>query len=475
MSLSIFVIRWGKTCFPLLNFKCRFYAFVFFLCCTLQSQAQKFYIGINPRPLSSYQYSLKYKNYPSGFSRQPAFSQAFPTNSGYHFGYQFDKYQLIELTYFMQDYADFAEFGSGASTTGKKATNLGFRYKNIIFSLPFFGFRHLTTTAPLRRIRLMAHLGGVFQLNQKLVSSWTGDYAFLNIPVNTEGYHTSKPQFLFQTGLDAEVPFFHKNLLLTASYTWYVGVGQKMLTTHYTGMFNGQPVDGYRYTSGGGTNLSIGLRWYLPKDTDTPKSPQLLNAKNFYLGLEYYKFVNNTQGSNPGTANQSAGLIAGYRKGQNIVETGLTPVPSLLFYQTAFPLAGVTSNERRLYLPIRYKRVVSIFKKSQFQNLEWLPSAGLGLHVPVNTSSATSFLLNGNFASDYQIVNNLVLGAELGSSLALNVGSFTLAYEARYLYGFSYTRQLQLFDNNSQPTDYYISSTPTGWMLGVSVRYRFGN
>jgi hypothetical protein len=475
MSLSDFYIYGGRFNLPPIRIKSIFYTLLVFLCVNIQSHSQNFYLGSNKYLVSSQRYHLSYKNYPASFAAtKNSLSVIAGTNFGYHIGYYFNG-QMIELTYTQQLYAYFNEtLGSGIAyfAPPEMASNFGLKYKYSLLSRPvrFLNYRSRTP------FRLMVESGPIFQINRSESSSSTGTFenSTGTIKIISEDFHTDKPQFLFQVGIESEVPLY-KDLFLYAGYSWIFGFGQKMITTHYTGVENGVPVDGYRYSDGGGSNFSAGLRWYLPKDTKTPQTPQLVNKKNFYLGVEYYKFIDANNNPNQyGTYDQSIGLIAGYRKKQNVFETGFTPIPSLLYYWTDLPLAGATSNEKRLYIPVRYKRVVSIMGKDKFQNLEWLPSIGFGLHVPLNTAWASSFFPNGDSASDYQIVNPLVLGAELGSELALNFGGFALAFEARYLYGFSYTRMLQVFDNNAQPTDNFISFTPTGWLLGGSIRYRFG-
>lgn len=476
MSLSDFFNCWGRFNLLPISLKSNFYLLLFFLCFNFQSYSQKFYLGSNQYLVSSQRYHLSYKNYPASFAAtKNSLSEIVPTNFGYHIGYDFGGKQMIELTYTQQLYAYFVEsLGSSIAwfAPSEMASNFGLKYKYSLVRKPIRLYNYKSKNP----FSLMVSSGGIFQVNKNQRASSTGNFenSTGTIKITSEDFHTNKPQFLFQVGIETQVPLY-RDLFLTGGYSWIFGFGQKMITTHYTGVENGVPVDGYRYSNGGGTNLSIGLRWYLPKDTKTSQSPQLINRKNFYLGVEYYKFINID--NDPviyGTSDQSIGLIAGYRKKQNVFEIGFTPIPSLLSYQTDLPLAGATSNERRLYIPMRYKRVVSIYGRDKFQNLEWLPSVGFGLHVPLNVTWASSYFPNGDLASDYQKVNNLVFGSELGSEFTLNFGAFALSFEARYMYAFSYTRMLQVFDSNAQPTDNYISSTPTGWLLGSSIRYRFG-
>lgn len=476
MSLNDFLNYGGRLNRPPIILKSISCTLLFFFWFNIQSNSQKFYLGSNKFLVSSQRYHLSYKNYPASFAAtKNSLSETVPTNFGYHIGYAFGGKQMIELAYTQQLYAYFTEtLGSGIPyiAPSEMASNFGLKYKYSLLSKPV-RFLNYKSKYPFS---LIASLGGIFQINKSQSASSTGTFenSIGTIKITSEDFHTNKPQFLFQVGIESQLPLY-RDFFLTAGYSWILGFGQKMITTHYTGVENGVPVDGHRYSDGGGSNFSIGLRWYLPKDTKTPQSPQLSNKKNFYLGVEYYKFITtNNNIVEYGTSDQSIGLIAGYRKKQNVFETGLTPIPSLLYYWTDLPLAGATSNERRLYIPMRYKRVISILGKNKFQNLEWLPSVGFGLHVPVNVTWASSFFPNGDLASDYQVVNNLVLGTELGSEVALDIGGFAFAFEARYLYGFSYTRMLQVFDSNAQPTDNFISSTPTGWLLGGSIRYRFG-
>ncbi|MFM7487003.1 MAG: hypothetical protein ACKO13_08785 [Cytophagales bacterium] len=404
-------------------------------------------------------------------------SDRWVTNSGYHVGYQFKKKQFFEVSYSEQDYVFFRDFLEspviGGASEGN-AINIGARYKYNFFSMPLSVLAYRSKSP----FSLMAFAGCVFQFNKSQVGSFNGSYLDFttNEVILKTNSHTEAPQFLLQAGLEAEFPLY-KDVFLTASYTWYFGVGQKMMTTHYTGVSNGMPLDGYRYSDGGGQSFSLGLRWYLPGGTNIPTPNSLTVGRNFYLGAEYFIFLNANSDPNvsrAGKENNSVGLLAGYRKSNHIFETGITPLPSSLGYQTDFPLAGATVNERRWYLPLRYKRGFCIFKKGQSQNLEFLPSAGMGVHLPILITTASSYFPDGSLASDHQKVNNLVVGAELGAELAINAKGLTFALQARYLHGFSNTRQLQLFDNNAQPTANFVSSTPTGWLHGVAVRYRLG-
>lgn len=487
MSVIFFSIEKGRVS-SLFYF--RFTIFLAFLlaCFSVKIEAQKFYIGTNnfglsPRPIDSfvtsfYQYNFRYENYPAMFTARSSISPFMPSNHGIHFGYQFKKRQFIEISYNYQFYPEYADFVGSSFAYGysdKKSINIGGRYKYNFFSMPL-SILNYRAKSPFR---LMAFLGGAFQLNSDMEGA-DGKKAYVgqNFMINVQHVHTTKPQFLLHTGLEAEIPLIGKGLVITVGYSWHFSFGHQYVTTHYTGQDNGLPVDGYRYLDGGGRNFSIGLRWYLPGGTDIPQPPALRNGKNFYVGVEYFRFVNSHYDrSYPGSRDdQSGGLIAGYRKGHHIMETGITPLPSLLRYETGSSslMGGGDSDEKRWYLPLRYKRVVPVFKKGQSQNLEFLPSGGFGLHLPVIQNSSTSYFPDGSLASDHQKVNNLVLGAELGLELALNVSSFTLSLQARYLHGFSNTRQLQVFDSNAQPTGNFISSTPTGWLHGVAVRYRLG-
>jgi len=247
------------------------------------------------------------------------------------------------------------------------------------------------------------------------------------------------------------------------------------LTTTYTDFTNGG-AKGYRHSDGGGTYASMSLRWYLPGSTERPEPASLVSGRKIYLGVEYFQFSNSNRDprASPVGLNESIGIVAGYRKDKNILETGITPLPSLLGYQTDLPLGGASSHERRWYLPLRYKRAIPLFKKGQYQNIEWLPSAGLGVHLPIILTSDTSYFPDGDLASNHQNVNGAVFGAEVGSELAINAGGLALSLQLRYLHGFAPTRQLQVFDNDTMPTNNYISSTPSGWLSGISVRYRLG-
>lgn len=441
-----------------------------------QAEAQRFYIGgLDQFLLSSYQYSLTYQNYPTVFNYRDRLSDGLPTNFTYYLGYQFREKHFVELSYSKQDYAFFKDFKENiflARISEEKAINVGLRYK---FSLLNFPLRVLAFEGKYP-FRLMTTAGVVYRINANQIGTGGGSYSdnLGQLEIEFEELHTNNPQALFQAGLEAEFPLY-RSLCLVANYIWFFGFGQDFLTTAYTDFTNGG-AKGYRHSDGGGAYTSISLRWYLPGGTDRAQPVSLISGRKIYLGLEYFQFSNSNRDPrvSPIGLNESIGIIAGYRKHKNILETGITPLPSLLGYETSLPLAGASSHERRWYMPIRYKRAVPFFKKGQHQNLEWLPSAGVGLHLPVIlTSDATNFP-DGDLASNHQRVNALALGAEVGSELAINAGGLSLSLQLRYLHGFAPTRQLQLFNNNGMPTNDYVSSTPTGWLSGISVKYRLG-
>ncbi len=440
------------------------------------TEAQRFYIGgVNQYIFSLYRYQLTYQNYPALFTSRGRLSDELPTNFGYHLGYQLKGRHFVELTYSKQDYASFKDFRESIILAGlreEKATNIGLRYKFSLLSLPI----RITTFESKYPFRLYALAGGVYRINANQIGSASGRYLdnLGRVEIELEEFHTEKPQFLLQAGLEAEFPLY-RSLSLAASYTWFFGFGQDFVTTRYTDYTNGG-AQGYRYSDGGGTYGSISLRWYLPGSTDVAQKASLVNGRKFYLGVEYFRFSNSNRDPNrsPIGLNESVGIIAGYRKNKNILETGITPLPSLLGYQTNLPLAGGSSHERRWYLPFRYKRAIAVFKKGQYQNMEWLPNAGLGVHLPIILTSDTSYFPDGDLAANHQNVNGVVVGAEIGSELAINAGGLTFSLQLRYLHGFAPTRQLQVFDNNTMPTNNYISSIPSGWLSGISVKYRLG-
>jgi len=424
--------------------------------------------------LSAYRYNLKYQSYPALFTARGALSDGLPTNFSYQLGYQFKERHFIELSYSKLDYAFFKDFRESIVLAGlaeEKATNTGLRYKFSLLSLPF----RLLTYQSKFPFRLLAMAGGIYRINTNQIGTSSGSYINSGkVEIEFEEFHTNKPQILLQAGLEAEFPLY-RSLSLVANYTWIFGFGQDFLTTTYTDFTNGG-AKGYRHSDGGGTYASMSLRWYLPGSTERPEPASLVSGRKIYLGVEYFQFSNSNRDprASPVGLNESIGIVAGYRKDKNILETGITPLPSLLGYQTDLPLGGASSHERRWYLPFRYKRAIPLFKKGQYQNIEWLPSAGLGVHLPIILTSDTSYFPDGDLASNHQNVNGAVFGAEVGSELAINAGGLALSLQLRYLHGFAPTRQLQVFDNDTMPTNNYISSTPSGWLSGISVRYRLG-
>jgi len=477
LSIRSILVRWQQP--PLL-----FFVVVCFLLCSPQANifAQKFYFGGNPY-LSIYRYNLTYNNYPEIFSKRSGISNFFPGNQGFHVGYQFRKKNFLEAFYSIQYYPFFADDKLFESLEGYieglKSLNFGLRYKHTLFSYP------LTILGRKRPPLQFYGFGGLsIQYNSpKNLGTTTIAYEWFDpttgaavSKITGEYFRTDKNKYYLHVGLEAELPLY-KSLKLTASYAYFFSLDPENYTTNrYVGKVEGVPVKGERYSNGGGQNFSLGVRWYFPGSTETEKT----SGTSFYAAAEYLLFQNQnvpqTTTTFQSNANSSFALLFGKQKNEHGIETGIIPLPSILQYNTqgvTGSLVDASSTERRIYIPARYKRVLPLFFKSKSQNVEFMPSVGLGVHVPLNFDYFGSFLPNGGLASDYQRVHNFVLGTEGGGELVLNAEKVAFSIQVLYLFGFSPTRELQILDSNATPTGRFISSTPTGLLKGFSIRYKF--
>lgn len=455
---------------------------------SINAKAQQFYFGCNQPPFffdwnfSFYRYKLNYQNFPYIYGDQPAFRFDVSTNA-YNLGYKFNNKNSVELFYNEQFYQGFKDIQTDPFAFTDllvRSKNIGLSYKRTFLSVPVnLGFRKL------KPFKMSYYMGASYQINQP--HKFTDTFEQMDLSTNKvlalisrETSSVSSPQVLLHAGVEIEVPLY-KSISLTLQGGYFAALGGiKYVNSSYKGFDSNGTVDGNRYTDGSAINYGFGLRWYLPGKTD---SVTVDHRSQYFWGIEYIQFANSNSGWLPRrdffSNSETAGLVFGRQIGKNVIETALLPLASnlssgVINIQTSF--SNYASYESRLYLPLRYKRIVPLVFANRQQRLELMPIAGVGFHLPVIISKSSSYTPNGDLAEEFQKVNPFVLGLETGAEMAIRGKNFSLSGHVRYLKGLSHTRELLRWDlDSNQPTSEYISSTPTGWQKGISMKFFISN
>jgi hypothetical protein len=439
--------------------------------------AQSFYLAATP--VSVYKYNFKYTNYPEVFSYRKNSSSFLPGNESVCLGYK-SRYHFFEFYYSHQYYNDFKNLLNEPLSDGyfadEYASNYGVRYRHTLAVLPI---RVLRRSA---NVNLLGFAGVNYQHNtiggnsNKTVYSAYFNGQLTSMVTSTYS-RANKNNLLAHMGVELEIPLY-KGLVLTSSYAYYLSLvrGHRYVTNTYTGHIDNEPVEGERVASGSGHNLSLGLRFYLP-GANEEKVESLLK---YYLHVEYFQFSNEgivSTKTNYGSRDDvSFGLLVGLKKNNYVIETGIEALPSIVRFNTdgAGPIADGSSAERRLYVPVRYKRPLPVLFKDKAQRIELNPHVGMGFHIPINYDQTSSFLPNGGFLWDYQKTNPLAIGLESGIEVSLIAKRIGISVGGRYLLGLNETRQIKTVDSYGIPTGQYMSSYPTGLLTSISAKFFLG-
>ncbi|MCX8490064.1 MAG: hypothetical protein ORN54_03250, partial [Cyclobacteriaceae bacterium] len=334
-------------------------------------QAQQFYVGGNW--LTSFRYDYSYNNLPSIFDIRGSLSQiTHNTLFGYQLGYQHNRKHFFEInldrSYYYSHKVVSIDPGLW-SAVGDVYTDIGFTYKRNLVSLPI----------SIYPLRIMAVGALVYRVNTRsgptnATTSYTvNGVAVLNYKETST--YIDGLQVLPQVGLEAELPIYRR-FMLSLKYTYLFPIGSPMITSQFTDLL--ASTDGYRYTRGGGTRLNVAFRWYLPGGTDilSRALSEKGKGKNWYIALGEYAFGDDQPVDR-------IALLVGHKKGRHVFESGIIDLATEFNYKLGqYDASALAYN---LYVPLRYKYSIPLFKKGRYQNLEFLPSTGLALNLlPTN-------------------------------------------------------------------------------------------